>query len=941
MKAAALKQTLLKQAVRFGLPFLLCAGAMPGATALHGLITTEAVSDGCPVPPSVTRFLPTDERAVAWFEVDGVKGDVASLQWVDPFNKVYRSSSWEPLSDSGDYCFSTTLPIDGQLPAKTPGKWTAKIFWNNTPIYVLSFYIGSNSVSLPPEGTGGPANDGPGDGRSRGKLSFTGLSITSFNASKVHVVARLQGATFGAASTVSVLVNDSPVTADVRPDSVTFDAALRDGSNALLFLGSDSDGNGILSDLTLWSGTRTLKVTVLDEKSVLAIGATVTLSLGDDRSIVSTGMTDKGVVIFTNVPDRTVFLQATSNGNRYASLAVTGSAGSAQYKLVAFAAPSSVDNNDFSKGFDGWNVGGAPVRLVSHAEDGGESFRLAKDGLSPRAAAYASRVNAASATGSSQDLELSTRGEGPQTISRTFQAKPGTHLVKVRFKFITSEVPGGYFGSKYNDYFSVALRSQSGAALSTASNSMNAMGLSAFTKDGETIWRELTLPALGSNTLVDGTLTVSGDADDQLTDVKLEVLDGSAVIATSDLQTSALPFLNRPFGSAQQLIVGPSLFKIPSDQFGPLSQDANHEFTLRVRAISAKGGDATSVYGKVKQLSRYMAENRYPSRDPGNCTGLPVDYRCGGDDWALPEVRRFIEQYENVAWNDFSNMNGGPFPPHSSHDLGVDVDGWFDGYDNRNASVATKLIEMVNRGKERSVRVVYVKFTPEFQNAITNVKLADGRPATQVFHNDAGHGGHFHFRLSEHPVMGVAVTLHIQNKLLYPAKITVDGQAIGNVPAQTTSDLPYLAGRQLILSFDVVQPLLGSRALGDAMSGVFSAISNPSGTLNFKIDNHIGDSWFFVPSIDNHTDTPLLLSINEGLQSQNRCNCTIPANSSSVAAGYYKLFSNSNVILYRSGTNYTGKSILFGTDRLTGKGSFGNSVQAESGLLPLTVITPP
>ena len=82
------------------------------------------------------------------------------------------------------------------------------------------------------------------------------------------------------------------------------------------------------------------------------------------------------------------------------------------------------------------------------------------------------------AAGENMDASLSTSGEGPQKMSHTFTIKPGTSSVSVRYRFVTSEVPGGYFGSQYNDYFSVTIRSKSGGVI-TESNTMNGLGLAA------------------------------------------------------------------------------------------------------------------------------------------------------------------------------------------------------------------------------------------------------------------------------------------------------------------------------------------------------------------------------------------------------------------------------------------------------------------------------
>lgn len=75
---------------------------------------------------------------------------------------------------------------------------------------------------------------------------------------------------------------------------------------------------------------------------------------------------------------------------------------------------------------------------------------------------------------------------------RPFLSYPFTKTFYIKFKFITSEVPGGYFGSQFNDHFILTIRSDTGP-LATMINSMNALGLGAFDSNGATDWMQLTL----------------------------------------------------------------------------------------------------------------------------------------------------------------------------------------------------------------------------------------------------------------------------------------------------------------------------------------------------------------------------------------------------------------------------------------------------------------
>lgn len=92
------------------------------------------------------------------------------------------------------------------------------------------------------------------------------------------------------------------------------------------------------------------------------------------------------------------------------------------------------------------------------------------------------------------DLRLTTYGIGEQSTSRTFQTDPGVIGVRLRYRFRTREVPAGYFGRRFNDYFRVSLRSQNAGGIVLEVSSMNALGQAAFDSEGSTAWRDVTLP---------------------------------------------------------------------------------------------------------------------------------------------------------------------------------------------------------------------------------------------------------------------------------------------------------------------------------------------------------------------------------------------------------------------------------------------------------------
>ncbi|MFB6260985.1 MAG: hypothetical protein ABEJ96_08735, partial [Thiohalorhabdaceae bacterium] len=244
------------------------------------------------------------------------------------------------------------------------------------------------------------------------------------------------------------------------------------------------------------------------------------------------------------------------------------------------------------------------------------------------------------------------------------------------------------------------------------------------------------------NTRVHGKVTVEGSSDDALQDLVLEVVQGGTVVATADLAPTARDVLLQPFGEDGQIGLASSqrLFDLASAQADNVDGTENGTLSLRLRAESANGETATREAGSAGLLVDFDGDNRYGQRDT----------QVGGDDWARPSLLGIVQAFDGAIWGDFSNMNAGAFPPHSSHKTGKDADGWFKGYNARDAETAQTLIEFLNTGAGSEITTVLVTFQQSdedpFWNAIQGVNLDDGRAATEVIRPHPGHEGHFHIR---------------------------------------------------------------------------------------------------------------------------------------------------------------------------------------------------
>jgi hypothetical protein len=663
---------------------------------------------------------------------------------------------------------------------------------------------GSATVTIRDNDPQPPTTDEP-ESESTATVSLTDASATGFNAA---------GEPFGLAvstpglepATAALLVDGQPSddgSWTATAAGVTLPEGLPEGRHRVALSATDGTGDSLQAEFDLWFGELPLVVTVQDATGAPVADAAVEVSLSDNPEVRATGTSDaQGQLELSSLPDRSFAVTAHTADNRLGTAAVTGTAGEVTLVVQGMNPSSPVANNDFSLGVDGWATGTAPVSLVEHVE-----------GPLPPPAPFAAPKARRTTAGSTDpfgrarparraadfDLEIATAGEGPQSVSRTFDVGEGTRTVTVRYRFVTSEVPGGWFGSQYNDNFSVSIRSRYAGDMVQASNSMNGLGLAAFDGGGATAWVETQMAVsedgdsvqfdltvanvsddlldsylvvdlvkekrlaitahslndidntsldylsasshayFGGMTRVHGTLRIEGDSEDELEGVTLEVREHGVVIATAELTQGLRGTVYRQFGESETIEVPnvQRLFDIPSGSLAAADQQTNGTLQLKIEARSAND-TAEADAGQVTKLVRYTGANRYGGRDEA----------AGGDDWVKPSVRAVLADTAGATWGDMSNMNGGRFVGHNGHRTGNSADGWFAGYNARNAATAQAIIGHLNHHGTR-ISTVYVTFTPAFQQAIQGVVLNDGRRATDVIRNAADHDTHFHWEVTD------------------------------------------------------------------------------------------------------------------------------------------------------------------------------------------------
>ena len=284
-------------------------------------------------------------------------------------------------------------------------------------------------------------------------------------------------------SNYTVFANLDPVTATSTADSITL-PGFSDDYVFLTIAALDVNGVPIFQSFGLLFGSINMPVVVLGEDGQPAANIQVEANATIYPGVGQIGKTDaSGRYIITNLPGTTIGLIAKGNANEIGVNGVAATANTVTLRLTPFNPPNDFSNLDFSNGTAGWSGG----KIIAHTE------KRAVD----------------------NDLVLSTNAQYDlQTTSSNWKTFPFSKTAYIRYRFITAEVPGGYFGSQFNDYFSVTIRADNGA-YATVSHSMNELGIGAFDASGATQWftLQLSIPKAKS---VQFDIAVSNVADNLL-----------------------------------------------------------------------------------------------------------------------------------------------------------------------------------------------------------------------------------------------------------------------------------------------------------------------------------------------------------------------------------------------------------------------------------------
>jgi hypothetical protein len=241
------------------------------------------------------------------------------------------------------------------------------------------------------------------------------------------------------------------------------------------------DGVAVIKSFQLNFGSNNMPIRVLDPTGSPKAGVLVEAEATTFPGLQAFCTTDAtGQCSIVNLPIVTIGLVAKSDNNSIGVYGLATTTSLVTLQLMSFDDPLAGATFDDSVGTSGWTGGTQSL-----------TKKMKRD----------------------TSLVVSSNGKStPQSAKKSLAIHPFTKQVFIKYKFITIEVPKGYFGSKYNDYYSVTIRANTGTVV-TVTNSMNALGLGAFDSTGATDWFTMSMSVPAGTTSVEYNIAVSNVGD--------------------------------------------------------------------------------------------------------------------------------------------------------------------------------------------------------------------------------------------------------------------------------------------------------------------------------------------------------------------------------------------------------------------------------------------
>lgn len=195
-----------------------------------------------------------------------------------------------------------------------------------------------------------------------------------------------------------------------NPQELSFSFEAKDGKNSLSILGVDSKEETFSSDIDFYAGSKTVNVDVSGSSS----SGCVTYYPLEDKSFRFEANFQNGSLQISNVPEVDIVFDVLNDASEFAYETLSSQEEFLTISLQPNRAPSSIDNDDFTKGAEGWTVSGGVPTIVNKMVKG-------------------------TAIAGDYNLRIYTDSVDEVVISRTFKSKEANRFVRVDFNYLGGE----------------------------------------------------------------------------------------------------------------------------------------------------------------------------------------------------------------------------------------------------------------------------------------------------------------------------------------------------------------------------------------------------------------------------------------------------------------------------------------------------------------------
>ena len=618
------------------------------------------------------------------------------------------------------------------------------------------------------------------DENSPGIVELRGASEATFNPVGASIEFVVSEAEFGV-NLEDIVVYSNEKQVDSAQISRTSASVIRisnllvEGLNEIKFAAIDKARLPIETSVSLWAGSHTLVVIVDDEGNQRLSDSKVVAELLADNAVSALATTINGMATLLNLPADLIKLTASNSTQKNYGVSIErGDVGNTRVVARGIGGSSNIDNNDFHDGVRGWDV--TSGMFQEHNMDGVLS------------------VNNFKVAETSRTIKV---GSGASSLSLKYKFEPnGSVLNRYIITFRNQSDPvnpvvTSFLGDSRQDqwqFASVAAREGDIVRIEIKLYQFDptapAPGMvidfvkvqkSSFInfklQDVDKTKLQFLSVSESKSTFVAGSFDLDTSLlktiyDPTNTNFYLEIVQGNNIALANFVGqlddsdgtvkgTSTLKY--DPIGHINDL---PSrLFEISSANGLDLTRDSTLLLRLFVKIKDKVGNVIEEIRSNeisVQLLVEYSRTNRYgqPPSGQDDSSFLPSGHPAFGDNWVLPSVKQVLEQFDNskVFYNDFSDMNGGNFPPHRDHEYGNEVDVQLPEKgpltNKRDEYLAREIIRQLDSAVGQHISTAYLTLidAPKFKNAIAGVTLCDnGRPATKVIKQADRHEDHFHW----------------------------------------------------------------------------------------------------------------------------------------------------------------------------------------------------